>query len=45
MYSLEVRQLPESFRCVMTASAELRNDLMLFFDPLNTGFNVPKDQS
>jgi hypothetical protein len=45
MYSLEVRQLPESFGCVVTASAELRDDLVLLYDPLNTGSNVPKDQS
>jgi hypothetical protein len=44
MNSLEVRQLPDSFCCVATACVELRDDLVLFRDSLNTGPDVPKDQ-
>ena len=43
--SLESLQLRESICCVVTACVELRDDLVLFRDPLNTGSEVSKDQS
>jgi hypothetical protein len=44
MLILEGRQNDESCRCVVIACAELRNDLLLHYDPLNTGFNILQDQ-
>ena len=45
MHSLESPQLRESICCVAAARVELRDHLVLFCDPLNTGSEVPNDQS
>ena len=45
MDTFESPQLRESICCVAAARVELRDHLVLFCDPLNTGSEVPNDQS